>query len=780
MQELPQRKPRPELVLAGLEFMRDSLRRALGDDWPAFEQKLTDAIERVVGTTGNARTTALAQLIDLGLSSPAANIFRTILRHSVSSETEQEFIDALRTESTHRKSAKPPAPAPRSGRGVRGPARSAKRAAPPPPPPPPVVGRVDADDSDDFARAIEVPAMPAPSPAPGPRAANGGTTGTHESVPPPRVVNVGFTDTDSKAVSKSTPLVAGRAYRLRVDIGKLSSGSVIDNPTPVRSEFLPPTTIDGWWLKVVVVSRDFDLAAHRWLFLHTSGDAWACSCKPHAKHTCEQNTRLDHVAFDLNASPEPGKTSARVTLFFNCAVVQSILVAADVEASTQKPGSIHGKVDYNLTNQLTDLAAFEPRQLGIMMNRSDDDGSHTITFDGATDAPLTIRLSDLQLRDANDTMRSRLRTIHIEETGAAPDDRKNRFDNENRKDLDAFVADLRTLADSGYTLWTTLLGNQLTTWLNNRKRFLEGSGVIHVARKELSTAVFPWALIYDLPIEMGAPHRNRLCDLLTPDNWKAFCATSGAAPTRCPHEATHRKNVICPFGFWGFRYQIELPPSVEVGRTLSRSIRSQPVPLNFVIALSDELNVQLLDAHLKDLRKILTTDRFTLRECHSRDEIRDGLGLDELPFVYFYCHGQTASLAGSTGTIPTLRVGNKEEMRPTDLVTWRLQEWADTHWQSVSPLVFINGCHTVDTSPQTLVNFVDSFSGSLLAAGVIGTEITLHQSVANEAAFTFIDGFEDGLSAGQALHRARTALLKKGNLLGLAYTAYCAAELRLQ
>ena len=61
----------------------------------------------------------------------------------------------------------------------------------------------------------------------------------------------------------------------------------------------------------------------------------------------------------------------------------------------------------------------------------------------------------------------------------------------------------------------------------------------------------------------------------------------------------------------------------------------------------------------------------------------------------------------------------------------------------------------------------------------IPTEITLHQLVANEFAQTFLEEFRAGVSVGAAMHRARVELLKKGNLLGLVYTAYCTADLQL-
>jgi hypothetical protein len=93
--------------------------------------------------------------------------------------------------------------------------------------------------------------------------------------------------------------------------------------------------------------------------------------------------------------------------------------------------------------------------------------------------------------------------------------------------------------------------------------------------------------------------------------------------------------------------------------------------------------------------------------------------------------------------------------------------------------VFINGCHTAELTPDALVSFVDIFSG-LRAAGVIGTEVTLHQQIANEAAKHFLGSFLVGKPVGEALRIMRAQFLKKGNLMGLAYTPYCSASLKLE
>ena len=88
----------------------------------------------------------------------------------------------------------------------------------------------------------------------------------------------------------------------------------------------------------------------------------------------------------------------------------------------------------------------------------------------------------------------------------------------------------------------------------------------------------------------------------------------------------------------------------------------------------------------------------------------------------------------------------------------------DRHWSTSAPLVVLTGCHTAELTPQSPV----------------GTEITLEQPMAGEAAELLLGHFAGGeIGMGEALRRMRLDLLAKGNLLGLAFTAYCSSDLQL-
>jgi hypothetical protein len=71
------------------------------------------------------------------------------------------------------------------------------------------------------------------------------------------------------------------------------------------------------------------------------------------------------------------------------------------------------------------------------------------------------------------------------------------------------------------------------------------------------------------------------------------------------------------------------------------------------------------------------------------------------------------------------------------------------------------------------------------ASGIIGTEITVHSFLATEFAQGFFKRFiakdhpDQRQNVGQIIRDLRLELLMKRNPLGLVYTAYCSADLRL-
>ena len=125
-----------------------------------------------------------------------------------------------------------------------------------------------------------------------------------------------------------------------------------------------------------------------------------------------------------------------------------------------------------------------------------------------------------------------------------------------------------------------------------------------------------------------------------------------------------------------------------------------------------------------------------------------------------------------------LEIGRGDLIAGDDINQWALAGWSEGHWKDTAPLVLINGCETVAMAPADPGEFVNPFIGAG-AAGVIGTEVAMDQPVAGAAEHLLHALLEPEATIGSALQRMRRALIAKGNVMGLAYTAYCSASLRV-
>jgi len=565
--------------------------------------------------------------------------------------------------------------------------------------------------------------------------------------PVPRDVTVSFVRPGTgEVVGAGVDLAAGAPYLLRVSAGPGGGGPGGGGPG------------GGEAVEVAAISFDCDVPARLWpLTLPRAGGA--------------------AVDIPLTAPAAPGRAQVRLAVYYRKNLVHSQLVTAWVSAEERPGQGVSARLDFTLANGLLDLASLPPRAVGVLTN---DNGTstHTIAFnsDGAGhgDGVVAFQLTEGQMADAIGAARTAMREIHLEELGGQLGARRqlvNRYDRGNAKRLVEFQADLRRLAPLGRALWDVLFTDKPELRRDLRRRALAQPAVIQVARTGGSVFVFPWALVYDIPIEPG-----------NPGAW-AFCPVVGALGggggggdlDRCPHEAGHGLNTLCPFGFWGFHHVVEQPPTMPARRTLPVAVNARP-PAGAVVALSPSLDARLTAAHLERVEAELAS--FTVTQTDTRAELAQELARPALPLVYFYCHGLRDPVAGAEGT-PSLEVGDGERLVPGDLGAWFEEVWPDDHWKATPPLVVINGCHTAEITPRSLVQFVDAFAG-VYAAGVVGTEVTLHQQVAGEAAEELWRQLAAGATVGGALRSMRLRLLRKGNVMGLAYTAYCSADLTVK
>ena len=160
-----------------------------------------------------------------------------------------------------------------------------------------------------------------------------------------------------------------------------------------------------------------------------------------------------------------------------------------------------------------------------------------------------------------------------------------------------------------------------------------------------------------------------------------------------------------------------------------------------------------------------------VRAVHARDDLLDMLEAEEPDVIYLYCHARSA---GEGVFEPHLELCAKGKS-PGRITAGDI---AGKRWAH-APLVLLNGCSSVAFSPSAPSPFIQCLVRDRRASGVIGTEVTVWEALAGEMALRFLRHFLAGTPAGHALLNARWELLAKHNPLGLVYTLYAPAELKL-
>ena len=602
-----------------------------------------------------------------------------------------------------------------------------------------------------------------------------------------RHVNVCISELESKAVHPPEMSLAARgAYVVRLSIGALADETLVRSPEAFPAEHLPRSD-QGHWLEIIVLGKGFTVTgSRRSYFLPATGPGFCCRCTPgESVHRCAPADRDAWLDVPLTAPATVGKVSFGVGVYHEKNLVQSLRVHVTVAEDERFSDKAYADVEYTLSSGLKGLDSLPARNVNVTASRGDD-GEAVIVVNGRDEPVIDIHLSDAQIGATVRAARECLRTIHLEEWGGSLGtkvQRRSRYDRYNAKAKKDYLVDLTQLATLGWRLYTAILGDRPDDRRELRAQLASEFCTIQVSRPGGADVIFPWSLVYDIPIELGAPEKLKLCP------WLHATALVGRTteemlskqladdvPRSCPAQNKHERNTLCPFGFWGIHHVIELPPSVPSGSRLATELVHAD-PLRMVLGVSLELDPRVTADHLANLKKAL--GGLTLAPCDDRASVERALSQPQLEAVYFYCHGRNGELAGSKANLPYLEVGESDRIAPDDIVAWFDDGWPEDHWRKAAPLVFINGCHTTDMTPESLTHFVDAFAGAY-AAGVIGTECAMAQGLASEIAEMFWAYFHRGTPVGEAIRRLRYWLLQKGNLMGLAYTPYCSASLRLR
>lgn len=703
-------------------------RGALGPGWLGVHAQLLDLLRRLSHDPADpAARAALAGLFTSLQAGPAADVVRRLL----AGEAPKARKKRPRTSRPH------PERPPRMGGALGARPKALDRhplslGRPPRP-------RLDRDGAVGSGARSEAPLdLPTwSSPAP------------DASVPPPRrYLNTLFTEADGQTtLAPERALAPGGAYALYVDVSPEARG--LGEPA-----VFPDRVLDACWrgratLPLTVVASSPDLAIEPRL------------------HTLElpRSGATAAVLFAVVAGAQVGTALIQVDVLHRGHLLQSKQV--EVWVGDTPPAEAPAQ-----TARLTFTACdgFDPeildqlpmRVMTVSTERDPRDQSIGFRFVEATagDREATVvesRWQPAELGPVVEAVRARLREA-IGGVGPGGFGRVmpgfgGRVDGD-----DALLgAWLPALADVGHQLYRKVRGQAprgpaAQTLLGS----LEPGAVIQV-NPVLGQVTLPWGLVYEKPVKYRyeAPEKSRVCRRFLED---------GPACPRC--EASLDPYVVCPSGFWGFRYAIEqvpgwIDPAARHPRVLLRRVENAR-PLSVNVAVFKDF--QRWSGHLDALRG---AGDLQVHLAQSIDELEAVWATHpELDLVYFYSHGGVDTHVG-----PYLRLSD-------GVVHSNFLEACALEWPH-GPLVFLNGCGTGSYGPESWASLLNDFLAAG-ASGVVGTECPVTEVFAEAFARALLPAFFAGRPLGALMLEARLRFLREHKTpLGLAYSLFAAHEIAL-
>jgi CHAT domain len=372
----------------------------------------------------------------------------------------------------------------------------------------------------------------------------------------------------------------------------------------------------------------------------------------------------------------------------------------------------------------------------------------------------------------------------------------------NGKPKRQFAWDLMLMAEYGQSLFLQAFGQIITqsgksaaAWMRDLRTKLVDGQVIQITRTNSVPAqyAFPWAMIYDY--DLPGPRKDyTFCEILA--EWTDEGIRNGSAARRCPEQKSHGDNTVCPYGFWGLKHIIEQPPSIpttdngNASDAISQITIHNGLDLAVGLTRDKQFDGRTLDDHVTKLSAIPGLRLAPQNPAENSASLQAMLRTPQL--LYFLCHVE-GNPQRSDETF--LSIGPHDGLPDHRISVYTLNGWmtkagapiVDLAWWSARrPLVFINGCHSANLTPGQMVSFVTAFTGAG-ASGVIGTEVSVTLPIAIEFAERVLErinqpavpGATQRVPIGEAIRQVRWDLANKGNLLGLAYTPYCLANLQL-
>ncbi|MBN1933971.1 MAG: CHAT domain-containing protein, partial [Anaerolineae bacterium] len=577
-----------------------------------------------------------------------------------------------------------------------------------------------------------------------------------EAVDGGRVVNTWFADGRQAPVAPTRALAANTLYHFAVNIGAPDSRGNVEGKQPeVPSRVIAALVASGEQVIFRLDSEDFLLLERE------------------KSISLSQTRTTPELYFRLVTPVQTGLCRLRLGVYVRENLIQSYQVFAHVapmegEIPEKAVEGWWSKCEYTLSADLSNLDALEQRRVCIWVgdgrSATQRAGLSGEGFDLGQLPAINVQLIGKAFEEYREVLYS---SCYIELKNAAGKvERVDYLYDANAHtplNNNTFTEGLKTLAEDGQMLYQHLFGDQCETLGKTLQSLEQGQDsplVLQIARLNLDMT-FPWAMLYDRPFRFH-PGRNRVCE--------HFVNGEGCR-ANCPHKDD--PYIVCPYGFWGFRYIIEQPlrPPNEYTSVITALPGDSPqLHLTFGPDLGlTPAHAQIVQTIVGSRQSTMYGDRNVNSAAQNTDALIEAFGRG-MTLAYFYCHG------GNKGTRQWLQVGAGDPLFPA-----YLKDDLRATWQAsgTAPLVVLNGCHTAKYTPETFLSFVHRF-GALGAAGVIGTEVPIHEHLGKYFGEFFMQRFLNGDPIGRIIYDFRCDLLKRKNFLGLIYVPYCYATLHLE
>ncbi|UIR23000.1 CHAT domain-containing protein [Streptomyces spinosirectus] len=578
-----------------------------------------------------------------------------------------------------------------------------------------------------------------------------------------------------------TALDLSTDYELLLNIGRLHTASLLSAAHARWPwELLPG---GGHWLRAALLLEGRQEAVTVPFHLPATGESFVCDCEAGLPHTAVCAPRT-WVRLPVRTPDRPGVLRGELLVYYEAAAV----VAMRVELPAGTPGAVpHLPVVNKLTRSFGDLGKLARRTASVVTLERGE--RVVVNGTGFLDSPFAIGANAADTSAAN--VRTALFDSHFsafEETGAWSGRRqsglRSRYDERFAKSHAEYERDLRRLAVEGSELYLGLFcppgmdstsAYTLPDLLRHEARIRARPPLVQIVDTRTDEHAMLWSAVYDLPVS-GDPDRHDVCPSVR--RFGPEGDHTGPVPPVCPYEDTHTDNILCPYGFWGLSCLLEQPPTV--GRDLETVVHDGTDGVALLAAVGSGLDARLAGLHVDRLREGPPTCLLDRPSIATESELVAALQPEAMDVVYFYCHCGYDRRSPLAAADRYLDFGGFT-VKPLDVTRWaRSRDWEFPHWQRRRPLVVLNGCHTSEANSGTLNRFVPAFTQWAGASGVVGTEVAVEQGLAGWVMELLLARLLAGDSAADALRSVRWAMLRRGNVMGLAYTAYCLANLALR